>query len=201
MRKIICVGRQFGSGGHYLAEKLAEQLKIPYYDKRIFDEAVNTGVLPSEILKKAEEKAAKPLLQPIYFEGDKKEYYGMNANDILFNIQKQLILSYAEKSDCVIVGRCADYILKTCTDYAVKSIFITASMEDRIRSTMRIDALDEKKAAAKVRQFDKTRSAYYNYYTSCDWGKPSDYDFCISTSRNEEKMILDVLCRIYERMD
>lgn len=200
MRKIICIGRQFGSGGHFIARKLAEQLGILYYDKKIFDEAVKMGVLSQEILMDVEEKAANPLLQPIYYEGTLKEYYGKNANDILFEIQKKLILNYAEKSDCVIVGRCADYILKNETDYAVKSIFVTAPMEKRIRSTMKIDSLNEKSAAAKVRKSDKIRSAYYNYYTSCDWGKPSDYDFCMNTATENEDFLVNILCRIYECM-
>lgn len=200
MRKIICIGRQFGSGGHFIAHKLSERLGIPYYDKKIFDEAVSSGVLSHEILKKAEEKTAHPFLQTVYYEGDKKDFYGMNANDILFELQKDLILNYAEKSDCIIVGRCADYILNTNTDYSVKSIFMTAPMEYRIASTMKIDSLNEKKAAAKIRKSDKARSSYYNYYTSYDWGKPSDYDFCINTADNNHDFITEILCKIYQCM-
>ncbi|MGN1482048.1 AAA family ATPase [Porcipelethomonas sp.] len=201
MRKIICIGRQFGSGGHFIAHKFADCLDIPYYDKKIFDETVKSGILSKDILEKAEEKAANAFFHTVYYEGGEKEYYGMNANDILFEIQKKLILNYAEESDCVIVGRCADYILKNNTDYMVKSIFMTAPMKDRIRMTMEVDSLSEKAAAAKIRKSDKLRSSYYNYYTSCDWGKLSDYDFCINTASNDEGQIVDVLCKIYECME
>ncbi|MCI8373564.1 MAG: cytidylate kinase-like family protein [Lachnospiraceae bacterium] len=200
MRKIICIGRQFGSGGHYIARQAAARLGIAYYDKKLFDEAVQAGVLSQKVLKQAEEQTAHPLLQPIYFEGGRKEYYGKNANDILFELQKERILEYASHSDCVIVGRCADDILKNETDYAVKSIFMTAPMEARIHSTMKIDALDEKAAAAKVRKADKKRSAYYNYYTSRDWGKPSDYDLCMNTCSNQEDFLIEILCGIYKSM-
>lgn len=200
MRKIICIGRQFGSGGHLIARNLAKRLEIPYYDKKIFEEAAKSGVLSKDILEKAEEKTANSLFQTIYYEGAEKEYYGMNANDILFEIQKKLILDYAEKSDCVIVGRCAGYILKNNTDHSVKSIFMTAPMQDRIRMTMEVDSLSEKKAAAKIRKSDKARSSYYNFYTSCDWGKPSDYDFCINTASNEHDLLAEMLCKIYECM-
>lgn len=200
MRKIICIGRQFGSGGHYIARQMAECLDIAYYDKKIFDEAVRAGVLSEKILKQAEEKMAHPLLQPIYFEGSQKEYFGKNANDILFELQKKLILEYADRSDCVIVGRCADYILKKETNYTVKSIFMTAPMEERIRATMKMDSLDEKAAGAKVRKTDKKRSVYYNYYTSCDWGKPSDYDLCVNTCSNNIDFIVKLLCEMFRHM-
>lgn len=189
MRKIICIGRQFGSGGHTIARKLAEELDIPYYDKKIFEQAVSLTEIPGKVFQDIEEKKAHPLLQPIFFEGSQKEYYGMTAHDILFETQKKVILQYAHESDCVMVGRCADFILKENTDYAVKSIFIVAPMAYRIKNTMDIDHLDERSAASAIRKADKARSAYYNYYTGKNWGKPSDYDYCINAMCSEDEVI------------
>ena len=200
MRKIICIGRQFGSGGHFIAKKFAEREGIPYYDRKILERAIEASGIAREILKHADERAAHPLWQPVYYEGNSKKYYGKNANDILFEAQKEIILEDAEKSDAVFVGRCADYILKEFTDYSVKSIFFTAPMEYRIRQTMEIDHLSEKEAAARIRKADKIRSAYYNFYTGHDWGKPSDYNYCMNVADNSADEIITLLSHIYETL-
>lgn len=137
MRKIICIGRQFGSGGHNLAHNLAESLGIPYYDKKILEDALAKSGMREEIMREAEEKLPNPLLHSIYYEGNSTEYYGKSANEILYITQKSIIQKYAEESDCVIVGRCADAILKNCPDYSVKSVFVSAPMEYRITTTMK----------------------------------------------------------------
>lgn len=83
MRKILCVGRQFGSGGHLIAQKFAECAGILYYDRKIVERAIECSGIAKEILERADEKMAHPLWQPVYYEGNSKKYYGKNANDIL----------------------------------------------------------------------------------------------------------------------
>ncbi len=200
MRKVICIGRQYGSGGHKLAQTLAERLNIPYYDKKILEDAIIKSGMNAEILHNAEERLPNPLLHSIYYEGNSSDYYGKSANEILYMAQKSMILEYAEKSDCLIVGRCADVILKENTNYAVKSIFVAAPMSYRIAATMKNDDTDEKNAAAIIRKADKRRSAYYSYHTGKDWGKASDYDFCINTATNDLKSIIEILTSIYQSM-
>ncbi len=200
MRKIICIGRQFGSGGHNLAHALAEHLSIPYYDKKILEDAVAKSGVREEILRKAEEQLPNSLLHSIYYEGNSTDYYGKSANEILYIAQRHVILEYAGKSDCIIVGRCADVILKECPEYAVKSIFVTAPMEYRIATTMQKDHLEEKAAAALIRKSDKKRSAYYAYHTGKDWGKASDYDFCVNTATNGMEILVELLGEMYQRM-
>lgn len=200
MRKIICIGRQYGSGGHTLAHQLAERLGIPYYDKIIVEHAIEKTGMKAEILQKAEERLSNPLLHSIYYEGADPQYYGKNSSEILYLAQSELILEYAEKSDCIIVGRCADVVLKENTDYAVKSIFVNAPMDYRIETTMQKEHLDSKAAAAQIRKADKARSAYYNYYTGHDWGKASDYDYCVNMATNAREDILDLCLGIYQRM-
>ncbi len=200
MRKVICIGRQYGSGGHKLAHTLAERLNIPYYDKKILEDAITKSGMNAEILHNAEERLPNPLLHSIYYEGNSSDYYGKNANEILYMAQKSMILEYAEKSDCIIVGRCADVILKENTNYAVKSIFVAAPMSYRIEATMKNDNTDEKNAAAMIRKADKRRSAYYSYYTGKDWGKVSDYDFCINTATNDWESIIEILTSVYKSM-
>lgn len=197
MRKIICIGRQFGSGGHFIAQKFAEKECIPYYDRKILERAIEASGIARDIMERADERMAHPLWQPVYYEGNSKKYYGKNANDILFEAQKEIILEDAKKSDAVFVGRCADYILREFTDYCVKSIFFVAPMEYRIRQTMVVDHLSEKEASVKVRKSDKMRSAYYNYYTGHDWGKPSDYNYCVNVADNDEEEIITLMGHIY----
>lgn len=201
MRKILCIGRQFGSGGHQLAKNFAERAGIDYHDKKLIDRAIEKSGLSRVIMEKADERVANPFLQPVYYEGNSPKYYGKNANDILFEAQKEVILEEAAANDCVFVGRCADYILKKNTDYCVRSIFIAAPMDYRIQRTMERDRLNEKDAAAKIRKMDKARSAYYNYYTDCDWGKPSDYDYCINMASNSEEEILHLLMQLFNQMN
>lgn len=196
MRKILCIGRQFGSGGHLIAKEFAKHVGVRYYDKKIVEYAIETSGITKEILEHADERIAHPLWQPIYYEGDKK-YFGKNANDILFEAQKEIILKDAAKEDCVFVGRCADYILKVETDYCIKSIFFVAPMEYRIKRTAETDGLTEKEASVRVRKMDKIRSAYYNYYTGHDWGKPSDYNYCINTAENAEEEIVALMEGLY----
>lgn len=200
MRKILCVGRQFGSGGHNLALALSEYLGIPYYDKNILEDAIIKSGMKAEIMEKAEEQLHNPFLHSIYYEGKSKEYYGKSANEILYMAERHIILEYAEESNCIIVGRCADVILQECTDYKVKSVFVTAPMEYRIAVTMKKDNLAEKAAAALARKSDKKRSAYYAYHTGKDWGKASDYDFCVNTGTNEQEELINLLAGIYQRM-
>jgi len=200
MRKIICVGRQYGSGGHKLAQMLAEQLGIPYYDKKILDDAITKSGMDAEILKNTEERLPNPLLHSIYYEGNSNDYYGKSASEILYLAQKTMILEYAEKSNCIIVGRCADSILKKNTNYNVISIFAAAPMQYRIESTMKNDTTDEKNAASIIRKADKRRSAYYSYYTGKDWGKASDYDFCVNTAANDWKIIIGMLVSLYQSL-
>lgn len=200
MSKIICIGRQYGSGGHKLAHLLAERLNIPYYDKKILEDAISKSGINAEILKKAEERLPNPLLHSIYYDGNSDEYYGKSANEILYITQTSIILEYAEKSDCIIVGRCADAILTENTKHSVKSIFIAAPMSYRIEATMKNDNTNEKNAAAIIRKADKRRSSYYNYYTGKDWSKASDYDLCINSATNNWDNILDFLTALYKSM-
>ena len=149
-------------------------------------------------MERADERTAHPLLQTVYYEGSSKKYYGKNANDISFEAQKEIILEDAAKGDSIFVGRCADVILKENTNYEVKSIFFTAPIEFRVRQTMATDCLSEKEALAKVRKMDKLRKAFYNYYTGKDWGKASNYDYCVNTESNSKEEMIALLMHVYE---
>ena len=200
MRRIICIGRQCGSNGHVIAQKTAEKLNIPCYDKEILEKAVQSSGLSKDILEKADEKAANPFLYSVWYDGISAEYHGRSTNDILFLAEQKIILDFAAEHDCVFVGRCADYILKKDPQFSVLSVYITAATDYKIQTIMATNHLNEKDAANLIRRTDKARKTYYDYYTGNDWGKPSDYDITLNASSLGESRIVDFLTRIYETM-
>ncbi len=182
MNNIICIGREYGSGGKEIATELSKKLGIPFYDKELLEEALKDTDLPLDKLKNAEEHLANPFFHTVFYEGKNKDYYGMDASQILFKMQQKVILEKAKQGDCIFVGRCADFVLSECKDIHVWNIFIVAPIEDRVKRIMEREGVDAKTAVTKIRKTDKKRKAYYDYFTGKDWGKSSNYDFVLNTS-------------------
>lgn len=156
---IICIGREFGSGGHEIGKIIAEKLGMELYDRDLIDKAAEKIVaMPKEVLEKADEKKHNPWLHQVWYDVPNQELNGMTANDTLHQAYSSIIRELAEKANCVFVGRCADYILEQLS-------------------------IDEKAATSLVRKKDKDRKAYYDYYTGRSWGRPHNYDLCINSSR------------------
>lgn len=177
---IYTIGREFGSGGHEIGAELARWLGIPLYDKVFIEMAESASGIKSEILEQANEKKENGWFYTVHYNGA-ENLRGLSANEILFRIQSSLVLEYAAKSDCVIVGRCADHILDKA-DIQHLSIFISAPLEARIKRISNIKALTEKEAAALIARTDKQRKSYYEYYTGKSWGKPCSYDLCLNSA-------------------
>lgn len=177
---IYTIGREFGSGGYEIGAELAKRLGIPLYDKEFIEAAENTSGIKAEILEQADEKKENRWLYTVHYNAA-EDFRGMSANEILFRIQISLVLEYASKSDCVIVGRCADHILDNA---GIKhlSVFISAPLEARIERISNIRALNEKEVAALIARTDKQRKSYYEYYTGRNWGKPCGYDLCLNSA-------------------
>lgn len=178
---IICIGREYGSGGHEIGKKLAESLNLSFYDRELVDRAIERSKIVSEALEKADERKANLLLHKVWYESEEKELRGLSANDIIFKLQEDIILQLAREGNCVFVGRCADFILKQAGIPCV-SIFISAPFAERVERKKELLQESEKAAASLVRKTDKQRKAYYNYYTGGSWGKSDNYDFCINSS-------------------
>ena len=182
--RIITIGRAFGSGGRLIGKQLAEQLGLAYYDKELINLASKESGICGEFFEKADEKTSGGLLKALAMG------FSMNnavfqcndylSNESLFQIQSDVIRKLADQGGCVLVGRCADYILRDRPDCC--RIFISASPEDRIARTMEYMKLDEKQAAEYIGKADKSRAAYYNYYTDKVWGAAASYDLCINSS-------------------
>ena len=178
---VIALGRQFGSGGREIGKRLAENWGIPCYDRELIALAAQKAQLREELFSGKEEKAANPWLFTGIYEGGPQVRKGQPAEDILFELQSQVILELAQAGPCIIVGRCADVVLRAAGIPTV-SLFICAPFEDRVRRRMEIEGIGQKESEDAVRKIDKQRKKYYDTYTGRNWGAPENYDFCINSS-------------------
>lgn len=196
---VINIGRQFGSGGKTIGERLARRLDIRLYDKELINLAAEESGFGAEHFERADEREQKGVLSSLigYFRTSiAGNYYAANdplSNDALFKIQSDVIRHIAERESAIFVGRCADYILR---DHPLTiNLFFTAEREDRIRRITGRVGCSEAEAVALMERMDTQRSRYYNYYASRRWGEAATYDLTINTSRLGEEgtaeLILD----------
>lgn len=184
--KIITIGRQCGSGGREIGQKLAAELGIKCYDKELLDRAVKDSGFCKEIFESNDEKHNRSFLYSLvmdtYSVGYSASFYNeMPLNQRVFLAQFDSIKKLAQEESCVIVGRCADYAL---ADHSgLLSVFVHGDKRARIDRIMRVRELDAKKAKDLVNKTDKQRSSYYNYYTSKEWGASNSYQLCIDSSK------------------
>lgn len=183
---VITIGRQFGSGGRQIGKLLAERLGVPYYDKEILAVAAKDSGICEEILEHHDEKPTKSflfsLVTGMQMHGDLAHgYMDMPLNHKVFLAQFDAIRRVASEGGCVIVGRCADYVLRSNPN-AVK-LFVKADMKFRAARAIALHGVDEDKAEDYVRKADKQRASYYNYYATTTWGDVNNYDLCLDTAK------------------
>lgn len=178
---LICIGREFGSGGHEIGQRMAEILGFHFYDQALVTEVIDRCGISSETLEKADEVKENSWLHSVMYDSADQNLRGISANEAVYRAQSAVILEAAQKGNCIFVGRCADDVLKKA-DIDRLSLFITAPFSDRVRRKMELMGKDEKAVTALVRKMDKQRKNYYNYYTGDNWGKPYNYDLCINSS-------------------
>lgn len=183
---IINIGRELGSGGKSIGERLAQFYNIHVYDKKLIKLAAEESGLCQKFFEKADESnkgfiASLMGGMRIPFLGDGSMYDNYLSNDALFKIQSDVIRKLAEQESCIFIGRCADYILRDhprCVN-----IFITADMEDRIKRICSLNPeLSAEDAEIYLEKADKKRSSYYNYYSNKIWGAAATYHLCINSS-------------------
>lgn len=194
--RIITIGRQFGSGGHEIGEQLADKLGISFYDMALIELAADFGNVDASQLKKADEKRPGSLLYTLYEDSNAKTGYHLPVQDAMYNLQSGVIRDLAEKESCVLVGRCADYILKGRKDTI--SVFIYADMEYRTDRICLRNHCSKKEAVSLIKKTDKNRSYYYNYYTDQKWGSMGSYDLSLNSSKLGIDGCVDVLARLLE---
>ena len=183
---VINIGRQLGSGGKAVGERLAQTFGIPVYDKRLIKMAAEQSGFCQEFFERADEKPAKGFLTTLLgylrspIAGDETILNNPLSHDALFKMQSDVIRQRAEQESCIFVGRCADYILREHPRCA--NIFISSTREDRIARLRRIHGISDEEAESMMAKADKKRSEYYNYYSYKTWGAAASYHLCIDSS-------------------
>jgi cytidylate kinase len=181
---IITISREFGSGGRLIGEKLAARLGIEYYDKNIIHMAAERSGLSYKFIEQNEENMSNSLLFTLpaatsYTSFRTTTYYDTPVNDKTFLAQTEVIRELS-KNSCIIVGRCADYILRD--DPALIKIFITGDFEERVHRAVNEYQFPSEAAEEKIKKIDKSRANYYKYYTGQPWGSIHNYDLIINSS-------------------
>lgn len=172
--KIITIGREYGSGGRLIAQKVAEALSMVYYDNEIIDMAAQEMGFDVEMIRRASETKSSSFLYTMTTGS-----FDLPLNDKVFAMQSQIIKHLADNDDCIIVNGCGDYILE---DYEnVLRVFIHAPAKSRCARVLNDYKEDEGDVEKKVQKMDKRRSSYYNYYTTNKWGNLRNYDLTINS--------------------
>lgn len=190
---IITFGRQYGSRGKELAGILAKKMDLPIYDEDMIKLASRALNVDESTLRKENEVPRNELLHALTAGGmfAAKEYEAATS-DKMFDTQSQIILDLAKKSSCIIVGRCANYVLERA-HIPTTDIFVVANLDDRIKHIAQRDHTTYDKAKLYVARTEKRREAYFNYYTSYEWGNPEFYDVCVNTSSTDMDELADHL--------
>ena len=185
---VITVSREYGSGGRYVGRLIADKLGIKFYDKEIITKLAEATGLSEEYIEKNEQKRdASAILNNGY-------YMGLDNADELFVKETELIKELAAKDSCVIIGRCADFILKD--EKNVVKVFVYSGMEDKIKRATQIYGYEEDKAKKEIERIDKLRANHYKHYTDKDWKDFSNYDICINSDLLGVEKSADVICNM-----
>lgn len=198
---VIAIGRQCGSSGKVIGEKVAAALGIKCYDKELLALAAKNSGLCEELFQSHDEKPTNSFLYSLVMDTynvglTSSGYMDMPINHKIFLAQFDTIKKLAEEESCVIVGRCADYAL--ADDPNLVSVFITADDKDKIQSLKELYQIDDAKAKEVMVKTDKKRSSYYNYYSNKKWGDVRSYDLCINRSSIGVDGAVDMILKYIE---
>ena len=195
MNRIITIGREFGSGGRTIAKMTGERLGISVYDNELLAKIAEESGLAEEYIS---EKSEHTSLSEIVARGLSGfgNYSQMTAENYLWSIQRKVIIDLAKKESCIIVGRCADYILRDKADCL--KVFIYADMEKRAeRITTVYGDVSKEPPLKRLKDKDKRRSAFYTYNTDMVWGDPHNYNICLDSGTIGFEKCSDILCELY----
>ena len=202
MNQIITIGREFGSGGRELGHKLAKELHYAYYDKAIISEIVEKTDFSRDYVQEVLENKLTYMLPPTYSIGMSigNEYQIQQMQKIV-KAQTEVIKEMSGKSSCVIVGRCADYILKDEEDIRLFRLFVYADIESRIKRCQERapegENFTDKELEKHIRRVDRNRANYYSYFTLQKWGDKSNYDICINTTNMQIDQMVPHLAKLF----
>lgn len=194
-KTIITISREFGSGGRTIGKNVAEKLGIPCYDKELIEELAQTTGFSKKYIEEQGEYA--PTKSPFSYAFVGRNIDGMSVGDYLWNEQRKKILELAEKESFVIVGRCADYILRERED--VLNVFVHAPAAERAKRIVEVYGETEVAPEKRLRDKDKKRAINYHYYTEQEWGRAQNYHLTLDSSAFGIEGCVDMICSIVKR--
>ncbi|CDB32527.1 putative uncharacterized protein [Clostridium sp. CAG:575] len=189
---VITIAREYGSGGRYIGKLVAERLGIKLYDKEFIAKIAEDTGLSSEYIENNEQK--RNVLDSL----NNGYYAGLSNADELFVKESELIKKIAGTESCVIVGRCADFILKDNKN--VLKVFINSDINDKIKRATEIYGMDTEKAEKEIARINKLRSNHYKYYTENEWNDPSNYDICINSDAIGIENSVELICNLANKL-
>lgn len=194
-KKIITISREFGSGGRLIGRRLAEKLDVPYYDKELLDRIAEESGFCREMIEDAERKAKNSFLYSLASAMGTGESgpESLSLNERFFLAQFDTIRKIADEGSCVIVGRCADYILRGVPE--ATNVFIYAEEADKIKRAVEEYGVPQDSVKKMMRDADKARTNYYNYHTGRKWGEHVNYHLSIDSGYLEIEDIVDLIIR------
>ena len=195
---IITINREFESRGSEIAQAVAQRLHLPYVDKFLITESAQKSGFTVAEIEATDEKLASRFE---YSQAEAGHYYTTSdsplpTNERVAQVQFQLIRELAAQGPCVIVGRCANYLLQDRED--VLDVFVHAGRDYRVRQTMERFQLSERSAVRLLRRTDKARKAYYKNYTGADWNDPNAYHLILNSDKLDFDTCVDLICVRYE---
>ncbi|MCR5087937.1 MAG: cytidylate kinase-like family protein [Oscillospiraceae bacterium] len=192
-KRIITISREFGSGGRTIGREVAARLGIPCYDQEIIDEiAEKSGLARDYISEHGEYVSSAGWWGSLL---GSRDYYGNSPQDTLWSIQSRVILDLAEKGPCVIVGRCADHLLKGKADCL--TVFIHASLEKRAERIVHVYGESSEAPEKRLRDKDRRRKAYYQMYTDTEWGLAANYDLALDSGTLGIESCVDIIAGLF----
>ncbi len=185
---VVTLSREYGSGGRYIGRLIADKLGIKFYDKDFIVEVAKETGLSEEYIENQEQKRG-------ILAGLNNGYYvGLDNSDELFIKEAELIKKVANKESCVIIGRCADFILQGKEN--VIKVFVYSDKENKIKRATEIYGLNKTKAEKEIKRIDKLRANHYKHYTEKDWNNHSNYDICINSDTLGVEKSAELICNI-----
>ena len=185
MDKVVTISRQFGSGGREIGRKLAQKFNIPFFDNEIITRAAKESGFAETVFHNAESKATNSLLYSLAmgmtaYGGADTGFSTLSLDDQIYLAQAEVIRKVADEGPCVIVGRCADYVLKGRSD--VVNVFICADIEFRKKRAIEVEHMSPDKIDEAIKKIDKRRANYYNYHSTEKWGRVENYNIALKSS-------------------
>ncbi|MBQ8684451.1 MAG: cytidylate kinase-like family protein [Clostridia bacterium] len=195
--RIIVISREYGSAGSLIGRLLAEQLGIPYYDKNFINEAVKNSGLSVDFMEREDQKFISSLLFNLAT-GGYRHANNKDMSDQVYIAESNAIKQVAQQGPCVIVGRCADYILRD--EHELFSVFIHADFGWRVKRCIEQYGSDAKRIEQQIREKDRKRARHYEYYTDCVWGDRKNYHMSINSSLFGIEKSVELIRYAYEQL-